>query len=55
VVEEVAIEAPYPRTEEFRTALLFNQYCRHISATLAAGSASSMGTPNSSRALSMEL
>ena len=35
VVAEVAIDAPYPRTEEFRTSPLFNQYCRQISSTLS--------------------
>ncbi|MGG6296573.1 ABC transporter ATP-binding protein [Leptolyngbya sp. AN02str] len=35
VVADVAIEAPYPRTEEFRTSPLFNQYCREISACLS--------------------
>ena len=35
VVAEVAIDAPYPRTEEFRTSPLFNQYCRQISNTLS--------------------
>jgi NitT/TauT family transport system ATP-binding protein len=35
VVAEVAIDAPYPRTEEFRTSALYNQYCRQISAALS--------------------
>ncbi|MBW4658086.1 MAG: ABC transporter ATP-binding protein [Drouetiella hepatica Uher 2000/2452] len=35
VVAEVAIEAPQPRTEEFRRSLLFNDYCRQISAALS--------------------
>ncbi|MBD2459622.1 ABC transporter ATP-binding protein [Oscillatoria sp. FACHB-1407] len=35
VVADVAIAAPYPRTEEFRTSPLFNEYCRDISHTLA--------------------
>lgn len=35
VVAEVAIEAPYPRTEEFRTSPLFNEYCRQISQALS--------------------
>ncbi|HEY9763199.1 MAG TPA: ABC transporter ATP-binding protein [Trichocoleus sp.] len=30
VVADIPIEAPYPRTEEFRTSSLFNQYCRDI-------------------------
>ncbi len=36
VVGEVAIEAPYPRTEEFRTSRISNEYCREISGRLAA-------------------
>ncbi|GAB4218595.1 MAG: ABC transporter ATP-binding protein [Synechococcales cyanobacterium] len=31
VVAEVEISAPYPRTEEFRTSALYNEYCRQIS------------------------
>lgn len=34
VVAEVAIDAPYPRTEEFRLSPLFNQYCREVSECL---------------------
>ncbi len=34
VVADVAIEAPYPRTEEFRTSQLCNEYCREVSARL---------------------
>ncbi len=34
VVADVAIEAPYPRTEEFRTSRLCNEYCREVSARL---------------------
>jgi NitT/TauT family transport system ATP-binding protein len=36
VVADVAIAAPYPRTEEFRTSSLYNKYCREISAHLSA-------------------
>jgi len=32
---EVAIEAPTPRDEAFRTSLLYNEYCRQVSARLA--------------------
>jgi NitT/TauT family transport system ATP-binding protein len=32
---EVAIEAPAPRDESFRTSPLYNDYCRHVSARLA--------------------
>jgi NitT/TauT family transport system ATP-binding protein len=38
VVAEVSIEAPYPRTEEFRTSPLFNCYCRQISTALSQAS-----------------
>jgi NitT/TauT family transport system ATP-binding protein len=34
VVADVAIDAPYPRTEEFRTSRLCNEYCREVSAQL---------------------
>lgn len=34
VVADVKIDAPYPRTEEFRTSLLCNDYCREVSARL---------------------
>jgi NitT/TauT family transport system ATP-binding protein len=34
VVADVIIDAPYPRTEEFRTSRLCNEYCREISARL---------------------
>jgi NitT/TauT family transport system ATP-binding protein len=33
---EVAIEAPAPRDEAFRTSPLYNEYCRDVSARLAA-------------------
>ncbi len=32
---EIAIDAPYPRREPFRTSLQFNQYCREIAEQLA--------------------
>jgi NitT/TauT family transport system ATP-binding protein len=32
---EVAIEAPAPRDETFRTSPLYNEYCRSVSARLA--------------------
>lgn len=31
----MAIDAPYPRTEEFRTSTVYNEYCRTASAYLA--------------------
>jgi NitT/TauT family transport system ATP-binding protein len=45
VVAEVAIDAPYPRTESFRTSSLANDYCRTISTTLAGVTASGSETP----------
>ncbi len=48
VVADVAIEAAYPRTEEFRTSPLFNEYCRQISHSLAqAAKSSPEETPDS--------
>lgn len=40
VVADVAIDEPYPRTEEFRTSPLFNEYCRQISQALSQASQS---------------
>ncbi|HEY9739631.1 MAG TPA: ABC transporter ATP-binding protein [Coleofasciculaceae cyanobacterium] len=34
VVADIAIEAPYPRTEDFRTSRICNEYCREVSARL---------------------
>ena len=39
LVAEVAIAAPHPRDEAFRTSPLFNHYCREIAHHLAAGEA----------------
>jgi NitT/TauT family transport system ATP-binding protein len=41
IVAEVAIDAPYPRNEEFRTSLLHHQYCQVVATKLA--EAMSMG------------
>ena len=38
VVADVAIAAPYPRDEEFRTSIDYNHYCREVSHHLAAAS-----------------
>lgn len=40
IVAEVPIDEPHPRTEDFRTSPLFNQYCRDILHALTAGEAS---------------
>ena len=39
VVADVAIEAPYPRTEDFRSSSFYNDQCRKVSAALASASA----------------
>ncbi|MBW4652952.1 MAG: ABC transporter ATP-binding protein [Kaiparowitsia implicata GSE-PSE-MK54-09C] len=53
VVADVPIDAPYPRTEDFRTSAMFNHYCRDISARLSQAAshhlqdnASSVRSPN---------
>ncbi len=38
VVADVAIDAPYPRDQEFRTSLDYNHYCRDVSHHLAGAS-----------------
>jgi NitT/TauT family transport system ATP-binding protein len=34
IIADIPIDAPYPRTEEFRTSSLYNEHCRHVSAQL---------------------
>lgn len=34
-IADMAIEAPYPRAEAFRTSSLYNKYCREVSERLA--------------------
>jgi NitT/TauT family transport system ATP-binding protein len=34
VVQDIAIDAPYPRGEDFRTSTVYNEYCRRTSAAL---------------------
>jgi len=34
IVDEIALEAPYPRTPEYRTSAQNNEYCRRASAAL---------------------
>jgi NitT/TauT family transport system ATP-binding protein len=34
IVADIPIDAPYPRSEEFRTSSVYNEYCRHVSAKL---------------------
>lgn len=33
-IAEIGINAPYPRTEAFRTSALYNEYCREVSSRL---------------------
>ncbi|MEH2064034.1 MAG: ABC transporter ATP-binding protein [Nostoc sp.] len=35
IVADIEIDAPYPRDDDFRTSLLYNQYCREVSQHLA--------------------
>jgi NitT/TauT family transport system ATP-binding protein len=35
VFRDIAIDEPYPRDEMYRTSSTYNEYCRHVSATLA--------------------
>lgn len=35
VVADLTIDLPYPRSEEFRTSPLYNQYCREVAACLS--------------------
>jgi NitT/TauT family transport system ATP-binding protein len=41
VFQDLAIDAPYPRDDEFRTSAVYNEYCRRTSdalhAAIAAG------------------
>jgi len=34
VVEEIEIDAPYPRDDDFRTSAVYNDYCRQVSQAL---------------------
>ncbi len=36
LVADIPIEAPYPRTEQFRTSAVYNEHCRRVSAQLKA-------------------
>jgi NitT/TauT family transport system ATP-binding protein len=35
VIADVTIDAPYPRTEDFRLSPLYTEYCREVSARLS--------------------
>ncbi|MCD8490151.1 MAG: ABC transporter ATP-binding protein [Desertifilum sp.] len=45
VVADIAIDAPYPRTEEFRTSALYNQYCREVQDRLSEAMEVKQSTP----------
>jgi NitT/TauT family transport system ATP-binding protein len=34
VVEEISVDAPYPRDDDFRTSALYNDNCRRVSGAL---------------------
>jgi len=34
VIADLAIDAPYPRTEDFRMSSVYNAFCRQVSDTL---------------------
>jgi NitT/TauT family transport system ATP-binding protein len=36
VIADICIDAPYPRSEQFRMSVAYNEYCRHVSAQLRA-------------------
>ena len=42
VVAEIAIDKPYPRSEEFRTSLAYSQYCQQVATELSKGMMGSM-------------
>jgi len=44
IIADIPIDAPYPRSEEFRTSSVYNEHCRHVSAQLKAA----MGRPGGS-------
>ncbi len=53
VVADITIDAPYPRTEEFRTSPLYNEYCREVALELGAAMGDSTlipAPPSTSRA-----
>lgn len=52
VVADVAIAAPYPRTDEFRTSPLFNEYCRDIAAHLSQAASITPGSRSQSNTAS---
>ncbi len=41
IVADIPIEVPYPRSDDFRTSSLFNQYCRQVMAALHQGETTS--------------
>lgn len=51
MVADVPIEAPHPRTEDFRTSPLFNQYCREILHHLSVGEPAQTASPASTHSV----
>ena len=37
---DIAVDVPYPRNEEYRTSMVYNEYCRAVSASLVEAMAS---------------
>lgn len=48
VVADIPIDAPYPRTDEFRTSPLYNEYCREVADRLSETMEQQPPTPTSS-------
>lgn len=44
VVEDILVDAPYPRGDEFRTSTLYNEFCRRTSGALHDAIAATMET-----------
>jgi len=43
IVADIPIDAPYPRSEEFRTSSAYNEYCKYVSAQLRVAMAGADG------------
>lgn len=45
IIADIAIDAPYPRDQEFRTSALFNNYCREVAHHLSEATLLSSSLP----------
>jgi NitT/TauT family transport system ATP-binding protein len=45
IFTDIAVDAPYPRDEEFRTSAAYNEYCRLTSDALHRAILSTMAEP----------